>query len=198
MQIVSLVWKGAQIFSTRLNEFGLGVTWLWLWEKVIRMWQGVSPLETTRVIEGLFVGGQHYPRGMALMKQMGIGATLNLREESDDVKRGVAFPLHLSLPAPDDGAPDMNQLRQGVAFIHQTIQSGQGVYIHCAQGVGRAPMMAAAYLISEGHSIDSALKLIRVVRPFITPTPTQMKCLQEWVKQMNNETMRQSISTRSV
>ncbi len=189
MQTVTLVWKGAQIFSRRLNEFGLGITWLWLWEKAIRLKDGVSPIETTRVIEGLFVGGQHYKRGIELMKQMGIGATLNLREESDDVKRGVAFPLHLSLPAPDDGAPDVNQLRVGVAFIRKTIQSGQGVYIHCAQGVGRAPVMAAAYLISDGHSIESAMKLIRKVRPFITPTPAQMERLEEWVKQMNNETM---------
>jgi len=187
MQSLAFARKGIQIFSTRLNEFGLGVTWLWLWEKVIRIWQGVSPVETTRVMDGLFVGGQHYKHGVELMKGMGIGATLNLREESDDVGRGVAFPLHLSLPAPDDGAPDVNQLREGVAFIRYAIQSGQGVYIHCAQGVGRAPTMAAVYLISEGHSVDSAMKLIRKVRPFITPTPTQMKRLKEWQRSMNNE-----------
>ncbi len=186
MHSLALARKGIQIFSTRLYEFGLGVTWLWFWEKVIRMWQGVSPVATTRVVDGLFVGGQHYKRGIELMKQMGIGATLNLREESDDVGRGVAFPLHLSLPAPDDGAPDMNQLREGVAFIRQVIQSGQGVYIHCAQGVGRAPTMAAVYLISEGHTAESAMKLIRKVRPFITPTPTQMKRLKEWEQEKNS------------
>jgi protein-tyrosine phosphatase len=169
----------------RLSDFGLGVTWLWFWEKVIRLWQGVSPVETTRVIEGLFVGGQHYKRGIVLMKKMGIGATLNLREESDDVGRGVAFPLHLSLPAPDDGAPEVNQLREGVAFIRRAIQSGQGVYIHCAQGVGRAPMMAAVYLISEGHTVESAMKLIRKVRPFITPTAAQMNRLKEWEQEKN-------------
>jgi protein-tyrosine phosphatase len=187
MHTIDLVHKGIRILLTRLTEFGLGVTWLWLWEKVIRMWQGVSPVETTRVTDKLFVGGQHYKRGIELMRQMGIGATLNLREESDDVGRGVAFPLHLSLPAPDDGAPDMNQLREGVAFIRQAIQNGQGVYIHCAQGVGRAPTMAAVYLISEGHTVEEAMKLIRKVRPFITPTPTQMNRLREWAKQMNNE-----------
>jgi hypothetical protein len=40
--------------------------------------------------------------------------------------------------------------------------------------------MAAVYLISEGHTVESAMKLIRKVRPFITPTPTQMKRLEEW------------------
>lgn len=164
----------------RLREFGLRVTWLWLWEKIVRVRDGVSPRETTRVTEKLFVGGQHYLRGVALMKQMGIGATVNLRAESDDVGRGVAFPLHLNVPAPDDGAPEVDQLREGVAFIRSTIQAGQGVYIHCAQGVGRAPTMAAAYLISEGHTVESALQLIRQVRPFITPTPQQVERLHEW------------------
>ena len=188
MKIFFLIWKGLTIFPRRLSEFGLGVTWLWLWEKVLRLKDGVSPVNTTRVIEGLFVGGQHYKRGVDRMKQMGIGATLNLREESDDVQRGVAFPRHIHLPAPDDGAPDVNQLHEGILFIRRAIQDGQGVYIHCAQGVGRAPTMAAAYLVSEGHSAESAMELIRRTRPFITPTPTQLTRLEEWEKFLKSKT----------
>jgi protein-tyrosine phosphatase len=186
MRATSLVWKGARIFFTRLSEYGIRQTWLWLYEKVARIRQGVSPVETSKVSEKLFVGGQQYKRGLETMRQLGIGATVSLRQEADDAARGVALPRHLWLPTPDDDAPTLAQLQQGVAFIREAMKAGVGVYIHCAQGVGRAPTLAAAYLIAEGHSPQSAMKMIRQARPFITPTPSQLKRLAEWERYINN------------
>jgi protein-tyrosine phosphatase len=80
----------------------------------------------------------------------------------------------------DDDAPSLEHLTSGVAFIRGVVAAGGKVYIHCGAGVGRAPTMAAAYLISEGHSLESALALVRSARPFITITPPQMARLEEW------------------
>ncbi len=186
MRATRLVWKGARIFFTRLSEYGLRQTWLWLYEKVARIRQGISPVETSKVSEMLFVGGQQYKRGLGTMRRLGIGATVSLRKEADDAARGVALARHLWLPTPDDDAPTLVQLQQGVTFIREAMEAGQGVYVHCAQGVGRAPTLAAAYLIAEGHSPHSAMAMIRQARPFITPTPTQLKRLAEWDKHINN------------
>lgn len=180
MRLFNLILKGIVVTARRVREESLSVVWLWLWEKIVRVRDGVSPLETSRVAARLFVGGQHRPRGLAAMRAWGIGATLNLREEADDAQRGVAMPRHLWLPTPDDGAPAIEQLGEGVAFIREAASAGEGVYIHCAQGVGRAPTMAAAYLVSEGHTPGSAMELIRKVRPFITPTAAQLRRLEEW------------------
>jgi protein-tyrosine phosphatase len=177
---MTLLWKGLTIVPRRLAEHGLRTTWLWLYEKYARLRDGFSPPETSQVSRHLFVGGQQYRRGLERMRSLGIGATLNLREEADDATSGVAFPRHLWLPTPDDGAPTLPQLQQGVEFIGSAITAGQGVYIHCAQGVGRAPSMAAAYLIREGADPAGALARIRAVRPFITPTPAQVARLEEW------------------
>ncbi|HLF02416.1 MAG TPA: dual specificity protein phosphatase [Anaerolineales bacterium] len=187
MRAVNLVWKGLTIAPARFVRQGARVTWLWLYEKFIRLRDGVSPAETSRVTDRLFVGGQHYERGLGRMKSLGIGATVNLREEADDSQRGVAFQRHLWLPTPDDGAPTIEQLREGVAFIRASLAAGTGVYVHCAQGVGRAPTMAAAYLVSEGHSPREAMEAIRAARPFITPTPVQMSRLDEWARSMKND-----------
>ncbi len=186
MQITSLAWKGIRIFFTRLSEYGLRPTWLWLYEKVARIRHGLSPVETSKVGEKLFVGGQQYKRGLETMRQLGIGATVSLRQEADDAARGVALARHLWLPTPDDGAPTLAQMQEGVAFIREAMKAGMGVYIHCAQGVGRAPTLAAAYLIAEGHSPQSAMEMIRQARPFITPTPSQLKRLAEWDRRLNN------------
>jgi protein-tyrosine phosphatase len=187
--VLGRAWKAPGIVASRLVKFGLRQTWLWLYEKVERIWNGVSPVETTRVRPHLYVGGQHYKRGLKAMRDMGIGATVSLREEADDAVRGVALERHLWLPTPDDHAPTLEQLAQGVAFIREAVKDGQGVYVHCGQGAGRAPTLAAAYLISEGHSPESALAEIRKVRPFITPTREQLRRLAEWAEVMNNRTM---------
>jgi len=178
--MIGLIWKGVAVTARRLREESPSVVWLWLYEKFARIRDGFSPAETSRVTEHLFVGGQHYRRGLEAMRSLGIGATLSLREESDDARSGVAMPRHLWLPTPDDGAPTVEQLREGVAFIREAGAAGAAVYIHCAQGVGRAPTMAAAFLIAEGHSARAAMDSIRKVRPFITPTPIQLRRLREW------------------
>ena len=189
VQTVTLIWKGLTIGPSRLAKQGVRTTWLWLVEKVARLRDGMSPPETSRVTDRLWVGGQHYERGLGRMRLFGIGATLNLRAESDDAQRGVALPRHLWLPTPDDGAPTVAQMREGVAFIRAAVAAGAGVYVHCAQGVGRAPTLAAAYLIAEGESPREAMDMIRKVRPFITPTTTQMRRLEEWAKVMTAEAM---------
>ena len=43
--------------------------------------------------------------------------------------------------------------------------------------------MAAAYLMSEGCTLDEALAKIRRVRPFITITPPQMQRLRQLEEQ---------------
>ena len=182
MRIVALIWQGLAIFFSRLFRQGVKITWLWLHEKYARLAQGISPAATSEVVNGLFVGGQQYRRGLALMRQMRIGATISLRDEADDTARGVALASHLWLPTPDNGAPTLTQISQGVKFIRQALEAGQGVYIHCGQGVGRAPTLAAAYLVSQGQSPQAALETIRKVRPFITPTRIQLKRLAEWAE----------------
>jgi len=180
--VLDRVWKAPGILVSRLWKYGPWQTWLWLYEKIARIQIGVSPIETTRVTPHVFVGGQQYRRGLEALRQMGISATVSLRQEADDTAKGVAMEQHLWLPTPDDDAPTLAQLAQGVAFIREAVKAGRGVYIHCAQGVGRAPTMAAAYLISEGHSPESALAAIRKVRPFITPTRVQLRRLMEWAE----------------
>jgi protein-tyrosine phosphatase len=62
----------------------------------------------------------------------------------------------------------------------EEIERGGGVYVHCGAGVGRAPSMAAAYLVSTGLTADEAWATIREVRPFIRPKPEQMAQIERF------------------
>jgi protein-tyrosine phosphatase len=103
---------------------------------------------------------------------------MDLRVEFDDAAHGLAPDLYCYIPTVDDQAPTLEQLDEGVRFIKRVIDSGGTVYIHCGAGVGRAPTMAAAYLIATGMSLEGSLELIRKVRPFIYIMPPQMKQLE--------------------
>ena len=66
------------------------------------------------------------------------------------------------------------------------IDSGEKVYIHCGAGVGRAPTMAAAYLISTGIDLATAIASIQKVRPFIYIMPPQVEILEHWAERKKN------------
>jgi len=171
------------IIYRRFLEQGVRATYLWIQDKIARHTRGFSPPHISQVKPDLYVGGQHKRRGLGQMRDLGIVAVVNMREESDDAERGVALDHYLWLATTDDTPPTLRDLERGVAFIGHHIAAGHGVYIHCAAGVGRAPMMAAAYLVHTGMSAALAWDAIRQVRPFIRPTPSQIAALAAFAEQ---------------
>ncbi len=172
----------AYIIYRRLREQGLHTTLRWVQDKVVRRFQGTSPKESCEVAPGLHVGGQHTRRGLQRMRQEGIGAIVNMREEADDAERDVLLDDYLWLPTTDDAPPTLEDLERGAAFIEAQIEQGQGVYVHCASGVGRAPTMAAAYLVSQGLEPEEAWAQIRKKRPFVRPAPKQIEVVEEFAR----------------
>lgn len=177
---IRFIRKGGRILRNRLREHGLKTTLVWVYGRGIAKLTGVPPLRFSRVTPNLYVGPQYNARGKAFLEENGITAGVNLRVEYDDAAHGLAFARYCHLPVIDDAAPTLEQLAQGAAFIAAEIESGGTVYIHCAGGVGRAPTMAAAYLISTGMTLAEALALIQRVRPFILLTPPQTAQLEAY------------------
>lgn len=174
--------KGIRIIAGRLRDQGLRTTWLWFTERTTRIIVGVSPERTSRVIKNLYVGGQHKRRGLPAMKARGISACVDLRREYGDVEHGVDLERQLSIPTDDDNSPTLEELKLAADFIREALSEGRGVYIHCANGVGRAPTTAAAYLITTGLNAQDAWALIRKARPFIRPTAVQREQIDRFEK----------------
>ncbi len=189
--MLNTIRKGARIIVRRLRAQGWRTTALWAYARGVPYITGIPILRYSRVTPALYVGPQHRANGKRALAQAGIAYILNMRSEFDDAVHGLtpdtppdgspadAPAAYCHLPTPDDEAPSMAHLAQGIAFIESAIDGGGKVYIHCSAGVGRAPTMAAAYLIRRGYCADDALDLIRGARPFITVTPPQMRRLRE-------------------
>lgn len=71
----------------------------------------------------------------------------------------------------DGQAVDNKVIHRAVSLIHDGIQAGQRVLIHCAAGISRSPMITACYLVKAGHfpNYDAALNHIAQCRPKIEP-----------------------------
>jgi protein tyrosine phosphatase (PTP) superfamily phosphohydrolase (DUF442 family) len=175
--------RGLNILWTRLTGQGLWVTALWAVDHAVRTVTGANIRRVSQITPRLHVGGQFRRRGWRELSVRGITAVINMRIEFDDQEAGVAPPRYLYLPTVDDKAPSLEHLQQGVAFIEQEIAQGGGVYVHCGSGVGRAPTMAAAYLVHMGVTPEQAWARIRKVRPFIRPTDLQVAQLERFAAQ---------------
>ena len=173
MKLTKKLVKNAGILWSRFTKQGPRVSMLWAADHVVRILTGAPIRSVSQVTPQLHVGGQYRRRGWPELAKRGITAVVNLRTEFDDAAAGIAPQRYLYLPAVDDTPPPLEQLRQGADFIAEEIARGGRVYIHCGAGVGRAPTMAAAYLVSTGLPPDEAWARIRAVRPFIRIKPEQ-------------------------
>lgn len=122
---------------------------------------------TDRVALG---GGIWHARNMEELAQAGITHDLNMQIEFDD--RPLAEPHGIEVfwnPTDDDFLPKPPELlRRGVDFALEALADPEArLYVHCAAGVHRAPMMTLAVLCAMDWEMDPAMQLIETRRPVV-------------------------------
>ena len=142
--------QAIRIRSRRMVVFkrtGMDITWL-----------------TDRIAVG---GGIWSAENMAEVARVGITHIIDMQIEFDDTplarKHGIEV---LWNPTDDDFEEKPAALFQrGVEFAETALAKDGKLYIHCAAGVHRAPMMSLAVLGSMGWTIDDAIEMIQGKRP---------------------------------
>lgn len=178
--MVKAIYKRFRILWGRVTGQGVRVTTIWAVDHLVRIVTGAPIRELSQITPQLHVGGQYRQRGWRRLERRGITAVVNMRIEFDDETVGIAPQRYLYLPTIDDTAPSLEHLRAGVEFMIEEIRRGGGVYVHCGAGVGRAPAMAAAYLVSTGLTPEEAWATIREARPFVRPKPEQVAQIEQF------------------
>jgi protein-tyrosine phosphatase len=187
MKYLHNLWTFTKLVLRHLREQGLITSLKWLYAVGVPYITGDLPLRYSQVTPQLYVGAQHGRRGLARLQAAGIDAVINLRDESDDAERGLDLTDYSYIPVIDHTAPTIADLDKGVAFIRKTIAEGDKVYVHCHSGVGRAPTMAAAYLIAEGATVEGAVAKVTKARPFIRILPGQLQRLHDYHKHLQTD-----------
>ena len=128
-------------------------------------------MDMTWVTERIALGGGIWnARNMGELAQAGVTHVLNMQVEFDD--RPLAEPLGIRVlwnPTDDDFLPKPPELlKRGVDFALAALDEPEArVYIHCAAGVHRAPMMTLAVLCKLDWDIEQAMVLIETRRPVV-------------------------------
>jgi hypothetical protein len=122
---------------------------------------------TERVALG---GGIWNSRNMEDLAQAGVTHVLNMQIEFDDVPLAEPYGIRVLWNPTDDDfllkPPAL--LKRGVDFALEALRDPQArLYIHCAAGVHRAPMMALAVLCAMEFEIEAAMVLIETRRPVV-------------------------------
>jgi len=122
---------------------------------------------TVRIAVG---GGIWTAENMADVARAGVTHILDMQIEFDDT--ALAEPHGITVlwnPIDDDFQPKSPDVFQrGVEFALDALdQEGTKLFVHCAAGVHRAPMMTLAILCSLDWNLADALRLIEARRPVV-------------------------------
>ena len=126
-------------------------------------------MDLTWIADRIAVGGGIWnDENMIEVVRVGITHIIDMQIEFDDTRLAEPYGVKvLWNPTDDDFRPKPPELFQrGVDFALAALDDPEAkVYIHCAAGVHRAPMMALALLRTLGFSLQGAMDVIQARRP---------------------------------
>ncbi|HEY3974316.1 MAG TPA: dual specificity protein phosphatase [Candidatus Sulfotelmatobacter sp.] len=142
-------------------------------------------MDITWVTDRIAVGGGIWnAENMAKVAGSGITHIIDMQIEFDDTPLAGEHGIEvLWNPTDDDFEPKPGALfRRGVEFAEAALQGTDAkLFIHCAAGVHRAPMMAAAVLGSMGWKLEDAIGLIEGRRPVADFAEVYVRSVEEFL-----------------
>jgi len=131
-------------------------------------------------------GGIWTERNMAEVARAGVSHILDMQIEFDDTPLAASHGITvLWNPVDDDFQPKGPEVFQrGVDFALEALdQDGTKLFVHCAAGVHRAPMMTLAILCSLGWKVGEAMQLIEARRPVVDFADVYVNSVKQYLQQ---------------
>jgi len=145
-------------------------------------------MDMTWVTDRIAVGGGIWNAdNMADVARAGITHIVDMQAEFDDTS--LAEPLGIEVlwnAVEDDFQPKPSEVFQrGVDFVQEALGQEQSkVFIHCAAGVHRAPMMTLAVLCSLGWKLREAMYEISSKRPVADFADVYVESVERFLDQV--------------
>jgi protein-tyrosine phosphatase len=144
-------------------------------------------MDMTWVTDRIAVGGGIWTAdNMAVVARTGVTHIIDMQIEFDDT--GLAEPHGIEVlwnPTEDDFQPKPPEiLQRGVDFATGALAgSGTRLFIHCAAGVHRSPMMTLAVLCSMGWRQEVAQDLIEKRRPVVDFAEVYVRSVERFLEE---------------
>ena len=143
-------------------------------------------MDLTWVTDRIAVGGGIWTESkMHDIVRSGVTHIINMQIEFDD--RPIAEPYDVKVlwnPVDDDFQPkSASVLQRGVDFALKALEEQGRVFIHCAAGVHRAPMMTLAILRTMGWGLDEAMDMIQKRRPVVDFAEVYVRSVEDFMRE---------------
>ena len=143
-------------------------------------------MDMTWVTDRIAVGGGIWTEDkMIEVVRAGITHIIDMQIEWDDTRMAQPYGVHvLWNPTDDDFQPKPPELFQrGVEFGLQALDDAESrLFIHCAAGVHRAPMMALALLRAMGFGRQDAMDMIQGRRKVVDFAEVYVQSVEEFMR----------------
>ena len=144
-------------------------------------------MDITWVTDRIAVGGGIWTaEKMAEVAEAGITHVIDMQIEFDDTPLGEQFGIKVLWNPTDDDFQfkPAGLFRRGVEFAETALrEEGTKIFIHCAAGVHRAPMMTLAVLASMGWELNDAMELIEGRRPVADFADIYVESVEKFLEQ---------------
>lgn len=124
--------------------------------RVIGQLFGVPMSRHCKVADGLWVGAKPSILGRLHLKICGMSYIVSLLTDQSETPR---FSSIVNLPMQEYVFIPTEKLIEYTKALGALLDKGP-VFIHCREGVGRAPALAVAYLLTKGETLESALNVV--------------------------------------
>mmetsp|Transcript_10738 Transcript_10738/g.18799 ORF Transcript_10738/g.18799 Transcript_10738/m.18799 type:complete len:196 (+) Transcript_10738:2-589(+) len=133
------------------------------------------------VDDNLFLGSKEGASNSVLLFSLGVSSILTAATEIKlPYKQGMFRFLRLNVT--DYPAENIQEhFNDSHRFIHEALQAGQGVLVHCAFGASRSATIVISYLMrTKGWTVRQALTFLKSRRPIVSPNPGFMSQLKKY------------------
>lgn len=144
-----------------------------------------------QITPDLWLGGAPtYERDYQFLLDNNITAVLDMRAEREGDR--VFYEQHdisyHRLEVLDAMVPSDDYMSEGADWIHEQIEDGRKVLVHCAKGRGRSATLVAAYLMRhQSMPYDESFNLMKEARPLVKLEDRHRRRLEAWHKKSESD-----------
>jgi len=143
-------------------------------------------MDITWVMPRLAIGGGIWTEDkMIEVVRAGVTHIIDMQIEFDDTALAEPYGVKVLWNPTDDDfrAKPPELLRRGVEFALEALDDAESrVFIHCAAGVHRAPMMALAVLRALGFSLGDAMEMIQSRRNVVDFADVYVESVEDFMR----------------
>lgn len=143
-------------------------------------------MDMTWVTDRIAVGGGIWvEEKMIEVVRAGVTHIIDMQIEWDDTKLARPYGVKVLWNPTDDDfkLKPAALLQRGVDFALQAMEDPEAkIFIHCAAGVHRAPMMTLAVLRASGWALEDAIQLIEGRRNVVDFADVYVQSVEEFMK----------------